>query len=90
MIGHRQVAQLTVTDTGKGVPPEALPHIFGPFYRASGDTEHQSGAGLGLALARWIVAAHGGEIVVDSEVGEGTRFMVYLPLVSRASELSHA
>lgn len=89
LIGHRQVAQLTVMDTGKGIPPEALPHIFEPFYRASADTDHQSGAGLGLALARWIVAAHGGEIIVDSELGVGTGFTVLLPLASRSSTLTH-
>jgi two-component system sensor histidine kinase CiaH len=89
LIGHRQVAQLTVMDTGKGITPEALPHIFEPFYRASADTDHQSGAGLGLALARWIVAAHGGEIIVDSELGVGTGFTVLLPLASRSSTLTH-
>jgi signal transduction histidine kinase len=89
-LGHRQVAQLMVTDTGRGIAPEALPHIFEPFYRASTDTHHHAGAGLGLALARWIVTAHGGEIAVDSEVSAGTRFTVLLPLASMPSTLPHA
>ncbi|MGO8950399.1 MAG: sensor histidine kinase [Ktedonobacterales bacterium] len=85
LIGHRQVAQLSVADTGKGIAPEVLPYIFEPFYRASTETNSHGGAGLGLALARWIANAHGGEIAVDSEVGIGTRFTVLLPVVPSSS-----
>ena len=89
--GHHQLAQVVVTDTGTGIAPEVLPQIFEPFYRAPSLYSHRhAGAGLGLALARWIVTAHEGEIAVDSEVGVGTRFMVLLPLASRSSGLSHA
>jgi signal transduction histidine kinase len=82
LIGHRQVAELAVADTGKGIAPDALPHIFEPFYRAPDAMKAHSGAGLGLALARWIVNAHGGEIEVASEVDIGTCFTVSLPLAS--------
>jgi len=89
LIGRRQVALLTVTDTGSGIAPEALPHIFEPFYRApktagSTDLAPHSGAGLGLALAQWIVHAHGGDISVESEVEGGTRFIISLPLAPTA------
>jgi signal transduction histidine kinase len=76
-------ARLTVSDTGPGIPPEDLPHIFERFYRAeksrtrSGDGK---GFGLGLSIAYWIVRHHGGQIDVDSEEGRGTTFCVWLPL----------
>jgi signal transduction histidine kinase len=73
---------LAVADTGKGIAPDTLPHIFEPFYRAPDAMKAHSGAGLGLALARWIVNAHGGEIAVASEVDIGTCFTVSLPLAS--------
>jgi signal transduction histidine kinase len=90
MIGHRQTAELSVADTGKGIAPDALPHIFEPFYRAPDAAEAHPGAGLGLALARWIANAHGGEIAVTSETGIGTCFTVSLPLASSVSSTDHA
>jgi two-component system sensor histidine kinase BaeS len=69
---------LTVADTGAGIPPEELPHIFERFYR--GDrSRHGPGTGLGLAIAREIAAAHGGTIDVASTVGAGTTVTVKLP-----------
>ncbi|MBI3162815.1 MAG: hypothetical protein HYZ23_09905, partial [Chloroflexi bacterium] len=74
--------QITVSDTGAGIPPQALAHIFDRFYQADparkGGETH--GAGLGLAIAREIVQAHGGRINVRSRLGEGTSFDVFLPL----------
>ena len=67
---------ITVTDTGEGIPSDALPHIFDRFYRASGNSR---GHGLGLSIARWIVEQHGGRIEVESEVGKGSTFSVWLP-----------
>jgi len=67
---------ITITDTGEGIPPGALPHIFERFYRAPGNSR---GQGLGLSIARWIVEQHGGRIEVQSEVGKGTKFSVRLP-----------
>jgi len=72
----------TVTDTGEGILPDALPHIFDRFYRAPGNSR---GSGLGLAIARWIVEQHGGRIEVESEVGQGSIFRVWLPIMSMSS-----
>lgn len=70
-----------VTDTGTGVPAEALPHLFDRFYRADPSRQggRKSGAGLGLAIAREIVLAHSGTISVRSTPGEGSTFTVFLP-----------
>jgi two-component system, OmpR family, sensor kinase len=77
---------ITVADTGVGIPPEALPRIFDRFYQADvsrrGGKKH--GAGLGLAIVREIVEAHGGKISVHSVVGQGSEFVVRLPLVDPA------
>ena len=64
-------------DDGAGIPPEALPHIFDRFYRAD-QARHQAAgeSGLGLAIARSIIEAHGGTIAVQSEVGRGTTFII--------------
>ena len=66
----------TVSDTGSGIPPDVLEHVFEPFYTTKGPGE---GTGLGLAQVYGIVQQHGGEIDVESKVGEGTRFRIYLP-----------
>ncbi len=71
---------LTVRDTGVGISPERVPHIFDRFYQASTDPHvRQAGTGIGLSLAKELVALHGGTISVTSEVGKGTRFDVTLP-----------
>jgi signal transduction histidine kinase len=76
-------AQLTITDTGPGIPSEDLPHIFERFYRAEKARTRQrngKGFGLGLSIAYWIVRNHGGRIEVDSRLGKGSTFCVWLPL----------
>jgi two-component system OmpR family sensor kinase len=76
-------AQLMVTDNGPGIPVEDLPHVFERFYRGEKSRtrqEDESGFGLGLSIAYWIVQAHGGRIEVSSSVGEGSSFCVWLPL----------
>jgi len=71
---------ITVTDTGKGIPPEALPHVFDRFFRSDeARAEGEGGFGLGLAIAKSIVESMGGDVSVESEVGEGTTFTVTLP-----------
>jgi two-component system OmpR family sensor kinase len=70
--------ELSVADTGCGIPPEEIPHIFERFYQVDRSRASQ-GSGLGLSLCQWIVEAHGGRIVVDSTVGRGSRFTVILP-----------
>ena len=72
--------RFSVEDTGEGIPPEHLPRIFERFYRVPGQTG-TPGAGLGLAIAKDIVEAHGGTISAESRVGEGARFSFTLPAV---------
>jgi two-component system, OmpR family, sensor kinase len=74
-------AHLEISDTGIGIPPEDLPHIFDRFYRVEkARSRAQGGSGLGLSIAKWIAQAHGGGIRVKSQVGEGTIFTITLPL----------
>ncbi len=75
-------AQVTVSDTGQGIDPQDVPHIFDRFYRgrnAAGTT----GTGLGLAIARWVAEQHGGRIDVTSTPGRGATFTVVLPIIGR-------
>jgi two-component system OmpR family sensor kinase/two-component system sensor histidine kinase BaeS len=78
------VVVLIVQDNGDGIAPEHLPHIFDRFYRTDGSrTRTTGGAGLGLAIVRAIVLAHGGSIdVVSGGVGQGSTFTVRLPIAS--------
>lgn len=80
-------AQITVTDTGKGISPDFLPYVFDYFRQAdSATTRKFGGLGLGLAICRYLVEAHGGSIQVDSPGEEqGTTFTVQLPLMASAS-----
>ena len=78
---NMELAKLTVTDTGMGIPEEALSHIFERFYRVDKARSRQTGgSGLGLAIVRAIVSRNRGEIRVDSQVGSGTRFYVTFPI----------
>ena len=72
--------EISVSDTGKGIGPADLPHVFERFYRADRSrTRGSGGTGLGLAIARHIVEAHGGRIRVDSLLDEGTTFLFTIP-----------
>jgi two-component system phosphate regulon sensor histidine kinase PhoR len=74
-------AFLEVADTGRGIPPADLPHIFDRFFRGEGiGSSTISGSGLGLSIAQEIVKIHKGEITVESTPGKGSTFRVYLPL----------
>ena len=68
--------ELQVEDTGVGIPPEALPHVFEPYRQAH---PGRGGTGLGLAIVQGIAAAHGGRVTVESREGKGSRFSVLLP-----------
>lgn len=76
---------LEVSDTGTGISPQALPYIFDRFYRADPSRTHGDESGLGLAIAKSIVEAHGGTISAGSQSGQGTRITIRLPLPSTVS-----
>ncbi|MGC8839594.1 MAG: sensor histidine kinase, partial [Anaerolineae bacterium] len=75
---------LAVSDTGKGIPPEELPHLFERFRRGTS----KEGTGLGLAIAQRLVLAHGGRVEVESAVGRGTTFYILLPAAEADEALS--
>ena len=79
---HDGSCEVTVEDTGCGIPAHVLPHIFDPFFTTKGTGE---GTGLGLSVSLGIVERHGGQIFVESEVGKGSVFTVCLPLSSERS-----
>jgi signal transduction histidine kinase len=72
------VVEIVVQDTGPGIPPEQLSHIFDRFWR--GDRATRNSAGLGLAICKGIIDAHGGEIEVRSTQQAGTTFKVTIPV----------
>lgn len=78
--GGTQGATLVVTDTGLGIPADQLPHVFERFYRGDPARHGTEGAGLGLAIARWIADAHRAAITIDSQVGTGTRVTLAFPV----------
>jgi len=78
--------RIRVSDTGMGVPKEALLKIFDRFYRVYRPGKQIQGTGLGLAIAKKIVMMHGGRINVESQVNRGTTFTVYLPLRSKTAQ----
>ena len=75
-VGEDAHVIIGVSDTGAGIPPDKLPHIFDRFYKSP----DSRGTGLGLAIAKNLVAAHGGEISAESELGKGTTIRIRLPL----------
>jgi signal transduction histidine kinase len=81
-------AALSVSDQGLGIPPQDLPHIFEWFRRAKNTSGRISGAGIGLASARYIAHQHGGDIEVESVPGEGSTFTLVLPVEPPASTAS--
>ncbi len=81
-------AKIEVRDTGIGISPEDLEHIFDRFYRAERGSSSAGGSGLGLSIVNWVVRAHGGRVTVESTLGEGSTFTILLPLL-RAAVSNH-
>ncbi|MBX3082309.1 MAG: tetratricopeptide repeat protein [Anaerolineae bacterium] len=73
-----EYVRITIADTGPGIPPEDIPHLFQRFYRGT-NSRLAEGTGLGLAIVKLIVENHGGKVGVDSQLGHGTRFWIMLP-----------
>jgi PAS domain S-box-containing protein len=81
---HERKVEVRVSDTGPGIAPEDIPHLFGRYQRLS-QTAQTDGTGLGLFIARSMVEAHGGTIAVESVPGQGATFVVVLPAAAEAS-----
>lgn len=90
--GGNSWVQVEITDTGCGIAPDDLDHIFDPFYTTKHASDEREGTGLGLTIVHQIVQEHGGHITVDSKVGRGTTFLVSLPInpVAAHSTMGHA
>lgn len=76
----RDYLEIAVRDNGVGIPEHELPNIFNKFHQVEGSRQRYQGIGLGLHLAKRIIEYHGGDIRVESRVGEGTSFFFVLPL----------
>jgi signal transduction histidine kinase len=83
---HDTVVRVAVSDTGIGIPQTELPHLFQRFYRGSNVDERQiNGLGIGLYVVKEVVTLHGGTIDVVSEEGQGSTFVITLPLLGELS-----
>jgi signal transduction histidine kinase len=78
-----EMVYLSITDSGSGIPPEILERLFDPFFTTKPD-----GTGLGLAVSKKIIDDHGGKIEVESQVGKGTQFKIFLPVQSSGPIIS--
>jgi signal transduction histidine kinase len=85
MVHDGHGVELSVSDTGQGIPAEAQAHIFERFYQAS-DGDRRRGTGLGLYFCRLAVEAHGGSIAVQSVLGQGSTFTILLPMTGEAED----
>jgi heavy metal sensor kinase len=83
----RSKATLEVADSGIGISPTRLPHIFERFYQVD-ESRSERGGGLGLSICDWVATAHGGAIQVESQPGKGTRFRVSLPIEGTAADIA--
>lgn len=74
------MVRVAVEDTGRGIPAEAIPHLFERFYRVPGSEDEAEGTGLGLSIVKSVVEKHGGDVMVESEVGQGSTFAFTVPI----------
>lgn len=81
-----------IADTGQGISPEALPRIFDPFWQEDGSITRKAGRGIGLGLSivKQLVEAMGGQVIVESELGQGTKSIIILPCLLRKNEAPYA
>jgi two-component system OmpR family sensor kinase len=86
LVGDGRVVEVTVTDSGSGIPAEEIPRIFERFYQVDKARKRGRGAGLGLAITKEIVEAHGGTIRAESVVGLGSKLSVCLPVYHRGGD----
>src|SRR5260370_21743932 len=78
---------ISVTDNGPGIAPEEIDRIFDKFYRSSSAAETGApGTGMGLAIARGIIVAHGGRVWAESSIGHGTTFTLAIPVERKPAE----
>jgi len=75
--------EISVSDRGIGIPPEEIPHLFERFRQIRRDRLEQQGVGIGLTIAREMIRLHGGDIEVESTLGEGSTFTIWLPVASK-------
>lgn len=75
--------RVQITDSGKGIPKEKIEYITNPFYVAGKAAEKESKAGLGLSLCQRIIYFHGGKLTIESQIGKGSTFTVWLPVKGR-------
>lgn len=80
LVQQREQCQLTIADTGYGIPGKDIDLIFSPYHRVEENNQYASGSGLGLSIVKFMIEEHGGSISVKSEVGVGSTFTVMLPL----------
>jgi len=84
---HPSLVTLSVEDHGAGIPPEEHQKIFERFYRRGSELRRETqGVGIGLSIVKHIVEAHGGKVLVQSAVGQGSRFTIELPVAPQKSE----
>lgn len=86
LISESDNAVLSISDNGLGIPDSEKENIFDRFYQASNNTKEGSGVGIGLSLVKTMVTRHGGSICIESAEGDGTTFIIKLPLVTETSE----
>ena len=88
LTGDNSLIQIQIQDTGSGIPPEDIPHLFQKFYRVDSSlTRTVGGSGLGLFISRKIVEMYNGRIWVESQVGQGSTFFINLPRLTTAQAL---
>jgi len=78
-VAVNDVVEVSITDTGRGIPPEVIPNVFNRYYQAERSRRHAGGSGLGLTIVKQLVEAHGGEITIESQLGQGTTFRFTIP-----------